>query len=87
MNKSDELKNPISCLNKASPNEPIFVLRANDLIAPQTIKLWAAMAHGEHEELKIQAALDLAESMENYQMQNLIQEDVSYSKGDKNETK
>lgn len=30
------------CLSKVGPDEPIFVLRANDPIAPAAVRLWAA---------------------------------------------
>jgi len=37
-----------TCLNKVKPGEPIFVLRAQDKLAPALVFLWAAMAelHG-----------------------------------------
>lgn len=41
MLKKDELENPQSCLNKASADEPIFVLRAQDIFASDTILAWA----------------------------------------------
>ncbi len=45
MLKKDELAGP-SCLTKAADDEPIFVLRAQDLSAPFIVRLWAdAMAH------------------------------------------
>jgi hypothetical protein len=36
--KRVELANPVSCLNSAEPDEPVFVLRANDVNAPKTIR-------------------------------------------------
>lgn len=62
--KQSELRNPSSCLNKAAPNEPIFVLRAKDPLAPQTLRLWAAMSGLAHEQFKIEEALHLADQME-----------------------
>lgn len=41
MIKKDELSNPNSCLNRAQDDEPLFVLRANDPIAPHVVKAWA----------------------------------------------
>lgn len=41
--KTEELRNPKSCLSKAAPHEPVFVLRANDATAAQAIRHWAAM--------------------------------------------
>ena len=48
MKKHQELRDPRSCLNKAGEDEPVFVLRAQDKIAPHLVKLWAglARAHG-----------------------------------------
>lgn len=58
--KAETLRDPMSCLNRASPIEPIFVLRAKDPIAAQVIRLWAAMAAGVHEDDKITEAHDVA---------------------------
>jgi hypothetical protein len=41
MIKSEELKRPESCLNMARSDEPIFVLRANDELAPTVVRRWA----------------------------------------------
>lgn len=41
MLKKDELSNPNSCLNRADENEWLFVLRANDPIAPTLVREWA----------------------------------------------
>ncbi len=40
MLKSDELHRPDSCLNKAFPDERLFVLLARDPAAPETIRYW-----------------------------------------------
>lgn len=40
MIKRDELSNPNSCLNKAEPDEIVFVLRAKDESAPVAIQAW-----------------------------------------------
>lgn len=40
MRKQDEMKDPGSCLNKAKPNEMLFVLLGRDLAAPATIRYW-----------------------------------------------
>lgn len=39
MLKRDELNGP-SCFSSAAPDEPLFVLRANDEVAPDTIRHW-----------------------------------------------
>lgn len=62
MRKSDELRSPMSCLSKAQPDELIFVLRSNDPLFAQTIRHWAAMAVGVHEEPKIHEAYHTADA-------------------------
>ena len=41
MIKHDEVFNANSCLNKAKPDEPIFVLRSTDELAPDIVREWA----------------------------------------------
>lgn len=60
MLKKIELLSQSSCLNKAGPDEPIFVLRANDPLYAATIRLWAAMAADVHEPQKVSDALHAA---------------------------
>lgn len=48
MMKVYEISDPHSCLNKADDDEPIFVLRAQDILAPDIVDEWATrmnMAH------------------------------------------
>ena len=66
MIKRDELKDPQSCLNKAAPDEPVFVLRARDPVAAQTVRHWATMAHGIHEVEKVESAFRAADLMEKW---------------------
>jgi hypothetical protein len=40
MIKSKEIAGP-SCLTSAADDEPVFVLRANDELAPQIVRCWA----------------------------------------------
>lgn len=42
--KHFELSDPNSCLNKAADDEPIFVLRASDLLAAGLVYGWASLA-------------------------------------------
>lgn len=63
MKKSDEIKSSTSCLNKAADDEPIFVLRGKDMVAPRVVEYWAQLASGVHETEKIDEALNLAEAM------------------------
>lgn len=68
-------KHTDECLQKAGDDEPIFVLRAQDKLAPGIVRLWAAMvvrehmegAPGELPEGKITEALKLALLMERWQ--------------------
>lgn len=39
--KRENILNPASCWNRAAPDEPVFVLRANDPLAPQIVREWA----------------------------------------------
>lgn len=64
MLKRMELASVDSCLNKAGPEEPLFVLRAKDKLSSQAVRLWAAMASGIHEPHKIEEALKLADQMD-----------------------
>ena len=73
MLKQNELRKPSSCLNKASFDEPIFVLRAKDPHAPQAVRLWATMAIGHHEQDKINEAVELADHMEKWRSANVPQ--------------
>jgi len=70
MIKSDELKNPLSCLNKSADDEPLFVLRAKDPIAPIAIRHWVTMSNCYHQKNKAKEALELAEKMEAWRKQN-----------------
>lgn len=65
MKKRDEIEQPSSCLNKAAEDEPVFVLRAKDPIAPAAVEEWARQAQqtGRHEPAKIEEARALAQQM------------------------
>lgn len=41
MTKKEMIEDPNSCFNKAADNEPLFVLRAQDIFAPMFVKKWA----------------------------------------------
>lgn len=69
MIKCNELANPSSCLNKAESNEPLFVLRAKDPLAPQTIRHWATMSMGVQPTEKVTEAFRAAEAMEQWRAQ------------------
>jgi hypothetical protein len=42
MKKSEEIKNPESCFNKAKGNETLFVLLGRDPVAWKVVKEWCA---------------------------------------------
>ena len=71
MDKQDALRSPTSCLNKAGPFEPIFVIRAKDPLAAQTVRLWAQMAINQHEPEKVDEAMHLADQMEKWRDANV----------------
>jgi len=66
MIKRLELSTPTSCLNKASDDEPVFVLRAKDPIAAMVVRYWADYAKGDHEAAKIREAFRLADAMDDW---------------------
>ena len=70
MLKAEELRHPMSCLNKAAPDEPIFVLRAKDSLSAQTVRLWATMAEQLHGTAKAKDALVWAQQAEKWRAQN-----------------
>lgn len=41
MTKRELLERPNSCLNRALDDEPVFLLRANDELAPSLVRMWA----------------------------------------------
>lgn len=55
-----------ACLAKVSDDEPIFVLRAQDLLAPGLVRLWASQLAGLRGPAhpKVMEALNLALEME-----------------------
>ena len=64
MTKHDEIYNADSTLNKIPGDEPIFVLRASDILAPIVVKYWAKLASDAGVPgNKCQSAWDLANAM------------------------
>lgn len=78
MIKSREVTYPASCLNRARAEEPLFVLRANDELAPDIVRMWAydyldqkkklGLTPAQHK--KYLDALDLATDMETWKKAN-----------------
>lgn len=67
MIKREELSNPQSCLNKAGEEEPVFVLRGGDLLAPGIVRQWVVEAYKHGLPIhKVEEAMALAEAMERW---------------------
>lgn len=68
MRKIDEIEQPTSCLNRARAEEPLFVLRAKDPLAAETVRTWASQAETfkTHEPGKIREARAIADAMDEY---------------------
>jgi hypothetical protein len=61
-------KTGVPCYDKAHPNEPLFVLRAQDLSAPSIVRHWVLAAERGGVNLeKIRDALRVADEMEAWQ--------------------
>lgn len=62
-------KDGIPCYDKASDEEPLFVLRAQDLLGPEMVREWAhrAASLGTPQE-KVEEALHCADQMEGWQV-------------------
>lgn len=71
MKKKDEISFQGSCLNQANDDELIFILRAKDLAAPDTIRTWVGLRleRGKNQpfDAQILEALDCAAEMDRYQ--------------------
>lgn len=58
-------------LEKAAPDEPLFVLRAHDELAPEIVREWARLARHEGvDAVKIVDALNVADRMEEWQVEH-----------------
>ena len=72
MKKIKELTDPNSCLSKAADDEPLFILRAQDELAPAVVRHWAMLARASkvaHE--KVKEADHLAGEMEQWPKRKL----------------
>jgi hypothetical protein len=74
MIKKEELTNPTSCINKAFDDEPIFVLRAKDPVAIQTIYYWMhqriCTGSEKYNDPKMKEAEQLAQLMHQWRREN-----------------
>lgn len=70
MIKSDEVSNPLSCLNRAELDEPVFVLLARDVTASDVVRTWCAdrvrAGKNTHADPQIREALALADQMDRW---------------------
>lgn len=68
MNRQENMNNPNSCLNKADADEPLFILRAKDPIAPLVVRAWAMLSQQlrAHSGQKCYEAVIVAEDMEEW---------------------
>jgi len=76
MLKRNEIAVPTSCLNNAADDEPIFVLKSTDELAPGIVRAWAGQywvakihEHGEltqRQQAKYEEALALADQMDHW---------------------
>lgn len=69
--KAEVLRDPMSHLNRAGPNEPVFVLRVRDPNAAQTIRLWAVMSSDAQPVEKIEGAFTVAAEFEKWRNANV----------------
>jgi hypothetical protein len=62
-------KSTSTCLQKADEDEPIFVLRAQDVFAPGVVRQWAYRVSTEigKDHPKVKDALEVAKAMEKWQ--------------------
>jgi len=60
-----------SCLTRAADDEPVFVLRARDPMAPLAIRAWAeqSLNHNVHETEKVMRALEEATEFEQWRVE------------------
>lgn len=79
MKKFDEIQKSTSCLNKASLDEPVFVLRAHDELASDVVRSWAMRYHKKHNQAgtlnftrrhKFAEAMTLADEMDEWKREN-----------------
>lgn len=68
--KSEELSGS-GCFSRAADDEPVFVLRAQDALAPDMVRTWAAQAaHAGCPERKVHEARMLADKMDRWAADN-----------------
>ncbi|HZF19463.1 MAG TPA: hypothetical protein VE008_07130 [Burkholderiales bacterium] len=73
--KRDEIADPNSCLNRATDEEPIFVLRGKDPLFAKIVEEWAARAllAGLHDD-KVRAAFRFAQFARGWRKEHFPQD-------------
>jgi hypothetical protein len=66
MIKRKEVSDPTSCLNRATDDEPVFVLLGRDVSAPTTIKYWIADRISQGKNVRSDPEIRDAELMADY---------------------
>jgi hypothetical protein len=68
---SEALRPGCGCLGRAALDEPVFILRAQDILAPRVVVRWAHLAEqaGSPQD-KVRAALQVAKQMADWQANN-----------------
>jgi hypothetical protein len=68
---SEALRSGCGCLDRAALDEPVFILRAQDILAPKVVVRWAHLAEqagSPHD--KVRGALQVAKQMADWQANN-----------------
>ena len=78
MKKTEEIRQPSSCLNQSQSDEPLFVLCGRDPHAPAVVRVWAAEYLDAHAAdwtarrmAKHAEALELADEMERWRLEHV----------------
>jgi hypothetical protein len=67
----EALRYGCGCLGQAALDEPVFILRAQDILAPRVVVRWAHLAEqAGTPQHKVQGALELAKQMADWQANN-----------------
>lgn len=76
--RQQNLLDPESCLNRAAPDEPIFVLRGHDVAAAQTVRDWAhrrvVVGKSSDNSPEIIEAMKLADEMDRWRTERPLEQ-------------
>jgi hypothetical protein len=67
----ESMRSRCGCLGRVAPDEPVFILRAQDILAPRVVVRWAHLAEqaGSPQD-KVLGALQLAKQIADWQANN-----------------